>query len=85
LRAENIFVEDTASPESVPVEVVAVTPLNERTLLLLRTNDGHEILASEAGTNEAPRRHGAAFARFDAESVLLFDPASGRRIAPQAA
>jgi multiple sugar transport system ATP-binding protein len=85
LRAENIVVEDMATPESVPVEVVAVTPLNERTLLLLRTDDGREILASEAGTNEAPRRHGPAFARFDAEAVLLFDPASGRRIAPQSA
>jgi multiple sugar transport system ATP-binding protein len=85
LRAENILVEDMASPESLPVEVVAVTPLNERTLLLLRTDDGREILASEAGTNEAPRRHGPAFARFDAEAVLLFDPASGRRIVPQSA
>jgi multiple sugar transport system ATP-binding protein len=85
LRAENIVVEDMGTPESFPVDVVAVTPLNERTLLLLRTNDGREILASEAGTNEAPRRHGAAFARFDAEAVLLFDPASGRRIVPQSA
>jgi multiple sugar transport system ATP-binding protein len=85
LRAENIVVEDKASPESLPVEVVAVTPLNERTLLLLRTDDGREILASEAGTNEAPRRHGPAFARFDAEAVLLFDPASGHRIVPQSA
>ena len=85
LRAENIVVEDMGTPESIPVEVVAVTPLNERTLLLLRTDDGREILASEAGTNEAPRRHGAAFARFDAEAVLLFDPASGRRIVPQSA
>ena len=82
LRAENIVVEDTAAPDSIPVEVVAVTPLNERTLLLLRTDDGREILASEAGTNEAPRRHGPAFARFDAEAILLFDPATGRRIVP---
>jgi multiple sugar transport system ATP-binding protein len=85
LRAENIVVEDTGSPESIPVEVVAVTPLNERTLLLLRTDDGREILASEAGTNEAPRRHGPAFARFNPESVLLFDPTSGRRVIPQSA
>jgi multiple sugar transport system ATP-binding protein len=85
LRAENILVEDMITPESFPVEVVAVTPLNERTILLLRTNDGREVLASEAGTNEAPRRHGAAFARFDAGTVLLFDPGSGRRIVPQSA
>jgi len=85
LRAENIVVADSSAAESVPVEVVAVTPLNERTLLLLRTDDGREILASEAGTDEAPRRHGPAFARFDADAVLLFDPASGRRIVPQSA
>jgi multiple sugar transport system ATP-binding protein len=85
LRAENIVVEDAASPDSFPVEVVAVTPLNERTLILLRTNDGREILASEAGTNEAPRRRGPSFARFDAEAVLLFDSAGGRRIVPQSA
>jgi multiple sugar transport system ATP-binding protein len=85
LRAESVVVEDRASPGSLPVEVVAVTPLNERTLLLLHTDDGREILASEAGTNEAPRRHGAAFARFDPEAVLIFDPANGRRIVPHSA
>src|SRR5579872_69727 len=85
LRAETIAVEDKNSKESFPVEVVAVTPLNEKTLLLLRTDDGREILASEAGTEEAPRRHGPAFARFDPSAALLFDSASGRRVAPHAA
>jgi len=85
LRAETLAVEDENAPERFPVEVVAVTPLNEKTLLLLRTDDGREILASEAGTNEAPRRHGPAFARFDPRAALLFDSATGRRIAPQAA
>jgi multiple sugar transport system ATP-binding protein len=84
LRAEAIAVEDRNSPDSFPVEVVAVTPLNEKTLLLLRTGDGREILASEAGTDEAPRRHGPAFARFDPSAALLFDSSSGRRVAPQA-
>jgi multiple sugar transport system ATP-binding protein len=83
LRAETIAVEDNNSPESFPVEVVAVTPLNEKTLLLLRADDGREILASEVGTDEAPRRHGPAFARFDSRAALLFDSASGRRVAPQ--
>ena len=85
LRAEHIAVEEKTSPESFPVEVVAVTPLNEKTLLLLRTGDGREILASEAGTSESPRRHGPAFARFDPGAALLFESDSGRRIAPQAA
>jgi multiple sugar transport system ATP-binding protein len=83
LRAETIAVEDDNSLESLPVEVVAVTPLNEKTLLLLRVDDGREILAAEAGTDEAPRRHGPAFARFDLGAALLFDSASGRRLASQ--
>ena len=44
------------APAAFPVEVVAVTPLNEKTVLLLATADGREILASEAGNDEAPRR-----------------------------
>ncbi len=85
LRPESIAVETHGSPESFGVEVVAVTPLNEKTLLLLRTDDGREILASEAGTDEAPRRHGPAYARFDPGAVLLFEAASGRRIPPHSA
>jgi len=85
LRPESIVVETVNSRESFAVDVVAVTPLNEKTLLLLRTADGREILASEAGTDEAPRRRGPAYARFDPSAVLLFDAASGRRVPPQSA
>jgi multiple sugar transport system ATP-binding protein len=85
LRPESIVVETADSRESFAVDVVAVTPLNEKTLLLLRAADGREILASEPGTDEAPRRHGPAYARFDPGAVLLFDAASGRRIPPLAA
>ena len=85
LRPESIVVEAADSRESFAVDVVAVTPLNEKTLLLLRAADGREMLASEPGTDEAPRRHGPAYARFDPGAVLLFDAASGRRIPPLAA
>jgi multiple sugar transport system ATP-binding protein len=85
LRPESIVVETVNSPESFAVKVVAVTPLNEKTLLLLRAADGREILASEPGTDEAPRRHGPTYARFGPGAVLLFDAASGRRIPPQSA
>jgi hypothetical protein len=40
-------------------------------------------LASEAGTDEAPRRRGPAFARFEPNAALLFDAESGRRIEPE--
>ncbi|MDQ0395667.1 ABC transporter ATP-binding protein [Labrys monachus] len=82
IRPESLVVEETASPESFPVEVVAITPLNEKSVLLLRTTDGRELLAAEAGNEEATRRHGPAHARFDPNAVLVFDAASGRRIPP---
>ena len=83
LRPERIAIADVPAPDTFPVEIVAVTPLNEKTVLLLTTSDGREILASEPGTDEAPRRHGPAQARFDPASILLFDAATGRRIPPQ--
>jgi multiple sugar transport system ATP-binding protein len=82
IRPEALTVEETASPESFPVEVVAITPLNEKSVLLLRTADGRELLAAEAGNEEVSRRHGPAHARFDPDAVLVFDAASGRRIPP---
>ncbi len=85
IRPESIAVEALNSPESFAVDVVAVTPLNEKTLLLLRAADGREILASEAEMDESPRRHGPAYARFDPGAVLLFEAESGRRIPPQSA
>ena len=85
IRPELIAVEALNSPESFAVDVVAVTPLNEKTLLLLRAADGREILASESGTEDAPRRHGRAYARFDPSALLLFEAESGRRIPPRSA
>jgi len=85
LRPESILLGSHPSPESFDVDLVAATPLNEKTLLLLRTADGRELLASEPSADEAPRRHGPAYARFDPSAILLFDAASGRRIAPQSA
>jgi len=83
IRPEALVVEEQPGPGSFPVEVVAVTPLNEKSVLLLRTMDGRELLASEPGDEVASRRHGPACARFDADSILVFDAASGLRIASQ--
>jgi multiple sugar transport system ATP-binding protein len=85
VRPESIVVEEAPSAGSFPVEIVATTPLNEKSVLLLRTYDGREILAAEAGDEAAPRRHGTACARINREVILVFDAASGRRIAPSLA
>jgi multiple sugar transport system ATP-binding protein len=83
LRPESIVVEETASARSFPVEIVAITPLNEKSVLLLRTSEGLELLAAEPGSEESSRRRGAACARLDPDTILVFDAASGRRIPPQ--
>ncbi len=71
-----------AAPGAIAVDVVAVTPLNEKSVLLLTMEGGREVLASEAGDRDEPRRTGPAHIGFDMESVLLFDRASGRRFIP---
>jgi len=80
LRPETLNVVDQSGPGAFPVDVVAVTPLNEKTVLLMRMRDGQEIFASEAGIESEARRPGPAFARFDINRALLFDEASGARI-----
>ena len=80
LRPENLKLHEEQSPEGIPVDVMASTPLNERLVLLVKTLDGREVLAA---ANEAPlggRTTGRAYLRVDAEAALLFDAASGRRL-----
>jgi hypothetical protein len=82
VRPESIALAEASEPGGFPVEVVAVTPFNEKCVLLLRAGDGRELLASESGEGELPRRHGPARASFDRNAMLVFDAASGLRIAP---
>jgi multiple sugar transport system ATP-binding protein len=83
VRPEAIAVAEAAKPGGFPVEVVAVTPLNEKSVLLLHAMDGRELLAAESGEGAAPRRHGAAHASFDRDAMLVFDAASGLRVPPR--
>ncbi len=80
LRPEDLTVEDEASAGAIPVEVLASTPLNERVVLLLKTLDGREILASASEPPLAGRASGRAYVSFDPSSILLFDRASGNRL-----
>lgn len=46
LRPEAVDLHAEAGSGRVPAQIVAVTPMNERNLVLLRTDDGVELLAS---------------------------------------
>ena len=79
LRPEHIHVHTSEIPGAVPMELDAVTPLNVRTVLFLKSQDHQEILAtcSEQEQEQFGRGHRAVHAKVDFEQAMFFDPSSG--------
>ncbi|HWA78846.1 MAG TPA: ABC transporter ATP-binding protein [Acetobacteraceae bacterium] len=77
VRPEDVLIASPASGKA-HAEILAVTPLHERCVLLLRTADGTELVASMAGAAPIP---GTFVSIAGARHAVLFDPASGRRLA----
>jgi multiple sugar transport system ATP-binding protein len=74
-------VEVGAGAESgLLAEVVAVTPLNERTVLLLQTSSGWEFLASLPSSAPVPEAGAMVHARFAGAGSHLFDRQTGERL-----
>ena len=86
IRAEDIEVTLEQAPGAVPAELDAVTPLNVRAVLYLRSRDGKEMLATVAEDDALRfgRGHRAVWARLRPDRFLAFDPATGARLAPTA-
>ena len=82
IRPEALTVSSEPRPGAGPAEVVAVTPLHERLVLLLRTPAQEEIVASVIGAAPAPGS--VVHLSADPAHALLFDAASGRRLQPGA-
>ena len=82
IRPEHIEVNMESRPGSVPMELDAVTPLNVRAVLLLKTNDGSELLAScsEEQAASFPRGHKQVWARIATNSLHYFDSDTGGRL-----
>ena len=83
LRPEAISVLPAPAQGAAPATLVAATPLHERLVLLLRTPDGAELLASTAG--DAPAEGSAVWFRPDPARALLYDADSGLRVPATAA
>ena len=66
--------------EGLEAEVVAVTPLNERVVLLLQTASGWEFLASLPAAAEVPDAGVKVRARFAESGTHLFDRQTGERL-----
>lgn len=79
LRPEALHFTDTTTPGAIPVMVEAETPLNEKTVTLVRTTGGREILVSRPAGTPGPATGAAAIA-VDGATALLFDQATGDRL-----
>jgi multiple sugar transport system ATP-binding protein len=67
----------------IEAEIMAITPLNERTVLLLRSQSGLEFLASlPASQSAVPEAGKKVRASFNPNGVHLFDRETGLRLVP---
>jgi multiple sugar transport system ATP-binding protein len=77
VRPEAVELTDS---DGLEAEVVAVTPLNERVVLLLQTRDGWEFLASFPATARVPEAGAQVRTRFAEAGTHLFDRETGERL-----
>lgn len=82
VRPEDIAISSASADDAIPARILAITPMHERAVLLLRLADGTEWLA--ALPPDAPQgvADDSVFVRFAADAAMLFDRATGLRIAP---
>ena len=82
IRPEDITIDREPREGALKIEVVAVTPLNERVVTLFQLADGTECFASapDIHSSTTTRRHGLAYATIKAENILVFDHDQGQRI-----
>ena len=77
VRPEDVLLASRAAGQA-HAEILAVTPLHDRCVLLLRAADGTELVASVAGAAPDP---GSFVSIAGARHAVLFDPVSGHRLA----
>ena len=80
VRPEDLAISSTGGDGAIPARILAVTPMHEKAVLLLRLIDGTEWLA--ALPPEAPQSAADdnVFVHFAPEAALLFDRATGMRV-----
>ena len=79
IRPEAIALSASEAPGAARATLVAITPLHERLVVLLRAATGEEVVASVLGAPPPPGS--AVWLTLDSAQALLFDAGSGARIA----
>jgi multiple sugar transport system ATP-binding protein len=78
IRPEAIGLFDAERPGSARAQIVAITPLHERLVVLMHAAGGEEVVASVLGA--APSPGSTVWLGVDMSNALLFDAESGARI-----
>lgn len=79
IRPEALKFVTKDAPNSFPVTVEAETPLNEKTVSLMRTANGRELMLSRPAGSPGPSG-GQAYISVDVSDAMLFEKDTGNRI-----
>ena len=79
IRPESLAFSEAS--DAIPVTVEAETPFNEKTVTLVVTKRGRELLVSRPAGTPGPQE-GSARVACDGAAMVLFDRATGARIVP---
>ncbi len=79
VRPESLRFSGESEPGAIAATIEAVTPLNEKTVTLLRTAGGRELLLSRPAGLDDPLE-GTVYVSFDSDAIHLFDKDTGARI-----
>lgn len=80
VRPDDLLISRNPGDDAIPARVVAITPMHERAVLLLRFADGAEWLAALPPDAVSADADDAVFVRFAPQAALLFDRATGLRV-----
>jgi len=83
VRPDDLIIARDFGEGAIPARIVAITPMHERAVLLLRFADGTEWLAALPPDAMVGSAEDSVFVRFVPDAALLFDRATGLRIGPQ--
>lgn len=79
IRPEALQFVGADNSTAIPAEIEAVTPLNEKTVTLMTTAGGRELLLSRPAGLDSPQS-GQVYVTFDQSAIHLFDKENGRRL-----
>lgn len=81
IRPEALKFVEKNTPDAFPVTVEAETPLNEKTVNLMRTANGRELMLSRPAGSPGPT-DGDAYVSVNISDAMLFEKTTGNRIEP---